>query len=88
MAALFAENLDRLLIIGILIAVSSIGLFWLEPNLSLTDAFLGEHRYLNNCWLAMYTVTFGGRLIAIIDMIFLGLVSWPRFYCRNCYSSR
>jgi len=82
MALFAAGNLDLLLIIGILIAVSSIGLFWLEPNLSLADAFW-SHRYLSNCWLQRYyTVTFGGRLIAIIDMIFWGW--YLSHICRNC----
>ncbi|HBB35311.1 MAG TPA: cag pathogenicity island protein Cag26 [Cyanobacteria bacterium UBA8803] len=68
------ENLDRLfLIIGTILIVSAIGLFLLEPNLSLSDAL----------WWSIVTVTtvgygdiapvtIGGRLIATVNM-FLGI---------------
>ena len=65
------ENLDRLLlIIGILIGVSSIGLSWVEPQFSLVDALWWSIVTLATVGYGDITpATFSGRLIAIIDMI-------------------
>lgn len=65
------ENLDRLLmIIGILIGVSSIGLSWVEPQFSLVDALWWSIVTLATVGYGDITpVTLSGRLIAIIDMI-------------------
>lgn len=66
------ENLLRLLLtIIVIIVFSSLGIYWLEPDVSFTDAL----------WWSIVTiatvgygdiapVTLGGRLIAIIDMFF------------------
>jgi voltage-gated potassium channel len=66
------ENIIRLLVIIIVIVVlSSLGIYWLEPDVSFVDAL----------WWSIVTiatvgygdiapVTIGGRLIAIIDMFF------------------
>ncbi|MEQ8998653.1 MAG: ion channel [Coleofasciculus sp. B1-GNL1-01] len=66
------ENIIRLLLIIIIIVVlSSLGIYWLEPDVSFVDAL----------WWSIVTiatvgygdiapVTIGGRLIAIIDMFF------------------
>jgi voltage-gated potassium channel len=66
------ENLDRLLfIIGILIAVSSIGLSWVEPELSLVDALWWNIVTLATVGYGdIAPVTLVGRLIAVVDMIF------------------
>lgn len=66
------ENLDRLLfIIGILIALSSIGLSWVEPELSLVDALWWNIVTLATVGYGdIAPVTLVGRLIAIVDMIF------------------
>lgn len=68
------ENLVRLLfIIVILIAVSSIGLSWVEPRVSLVDALWWSIVTLATVGYGdIAPVTLGGRLIAIIDM-FVGI---------------
>ncbi len=65
------ENLDRLLlIIGILIGVSSIGLSWVEPQFSLVDALWWSIVTLATVGYGDITpVTLRGRLIGIIDMV-------------------
>lgn len=66
------ENLDRILfIIGTIIVISSLGLYWLEPRLSLGDAFWWSIVTLATVGYGdISPVTLGGRIIAIVIMFF------------------